>query len=134
VLNLTLIDIVSHLLASQTRLSDVQLKVVPETLVLNPLDLVNAEGRHGVPEQLLHLLVLAGGRLQHHPLQEMEERRLDFHTFNFKLWFVLTLLIIMIFIIGVNAGSIHNMLFYIFISIIIIPPDFLACIFSQFSM
>ena len=46
------------------RPTDVQLKLVPETLVLNSLDLHDVKGGHRLTKQRLHLLVFFGRILQ----------------------------------------------------------------------
>ena len=46
------------------RPTDIQLILVPETLVLNPLDLHDVEGGHRLTKQRLHLLVFFGRILQ----------------------------------------------------------------------
>ena len=56
--------------------SDVQLKVVPETLVLHPLDLHDVKVGHCFTKQRLHHLVFFGQILQQYFLPETEERAL----------------------------------------------------------
>ena len=59
------------------RPTDVQLKLVPETLVLNPLDLHDVKVGHRLTKQRLHLLVFFGRILQQNFLPETEERALN---------------------------------------------------------
>ena len=59
------------------RPSDVQLKLVPETLVLNPLDLHDVKGGHRLTKQRLHLLVFFRRILQQNFLAEIEEKALN---------------------------------------------------------
>ena len=54
--------------------SDVQLKLVPETLALNPLDLLDVKVSHGLTKQRLHPFVLLGPNLQQYFLPETGER------------------------------------------------------------
>ena len=59
------------------RPTDIQLKLVPETLVLNPLDLHDVKVGHRLTKQRLHLFVFFGRILQQNFLPETEENGLN---------------------------------------------------------